>query len=96
MLNNKKIDLKYYKMIIKDPYFENFQKYISIFKKYRKTHPNISMYWITYLQDNIENYNKIIKDVERALHTIKTLEKDIPLESILILQCLFNQTNDNT
>tara|TARA_B100001758_G_C18118734_1_gene457553 strand:+ start:269 stop:520 length:252 start_codon:yes stop_codon:yes gene_type:complete len=83
-------------MIIVDPYFENIQKHISTFKQYRKTHPNISMFWITYLQDNIENYNQTIQDAERALHTLKTLEKDIPLVSILTLLCLFNQNNDNT
>ena len=83
-------------MIITESYFEMYQKQILTFKQYRKTHPNISMYWITYLQNNIENYNQVIQDAERALETLKTLEKDIPLETIVILQYLFNQTYENT
>lgn len=78
-------------MIITDSYFENFQKYILKFKKYEKTHPNISFLWISYLKNNFENYKNVLQEADRALLTLPNFKNDIPLSSILTLQCLFNQ-----
>ena len=83
-------------MITSDPYVECLQSYIKQFEKHTKTHPNISVYWIVYLQNKITNFEKTRRDAELALNTIKELDKDIPLDSMLTLQCLFNQVNDNT
>lgn len=91
MLNNTKIFME-----TTDSYLKCLQSYIKQFEKYEKTHPNISAYWILYLQNKITHFKKVCRDAELALSTIDVLNKDVPLDSILTLQCLFNQANDNT
>ena len=78
-------------MIVTEPNFNMYQKQILAFKQYRKTHPNISLFWITYLQNNIENYKDIIYQADKALNTLHNFKKDIPIKTMLILQYLFNQ-----